>query len=214
MMRWAYYFIHGDLMINLKSCYLLILTYIVCGSAILGQSENRRSFSLQFNIQHQDIPIDLDVGELQTIHKVYVRPYFSADFQYNFNQSDKKSKFITAHVGYYYNPYNSRWLATNIGYGTRIIIFNRFAISPSFELGIGFARDQTIQYTFENEKWNGQSRANILTYEFIAKTRLDLLYTIHPKIDLLLSSHGMIISDEDLILLPYYGLGFGLRYTL
>lgn len=196
--------------------YLLILMLSICFqlSHVTGQSSNDRSLSFQLNIQHQDLPINLDVGELQTIHNVIFRPYISAEVQYNFNQKEKKQTFIVAHVGYFYNQYNSRWIATNLGYGGRFKMGKRMSIVPSFEIGIGFARDQTVQYTYENEKWVGRSTPDIMTYEFIAKPRLDIMYSMTQSFDIAFTMHGMLFSDEDLYAIPYYGMGVGLRYNL
>lgn len=195
---------------RMKTFIYSVIIFMLSMSSIFCQN----SLSVQINLQHQDIPIDLDVGELQTIHHIIFRPYVSADLQYNFNPNGKKQSFLQAHIGYFYNQYNSRVIATNLGYGVRYKIGKRFSVVPSMELGIGFARDQTVQYTYENEKWIGRSTADILTYEFIAKTRLDLSYSINQKIDLVFTMHGSIISDEDLFAIPFYGLGLGVRYLL
>lgn len=181
---------------------------------VFSQQIDQNKFSIQLNIQHQDLPIDLDVGELQTIHKVLFRPYVSADFQYNFKHQEKRSKFITAHLGYYYNQYNSRWLATNVGYGGRFALGDRLSIASSMELGVGFARDRTVNYRFETDKWIGQSEAADMTYEIIIKPRLDVSYSINQSTGVVVTIHGLLFSDEDLFAIPYYGIGVGLRYSL
>ncbi len=179
-----------------------------------SQQINQNKFSIQLNIQHQDLPIDLDVGELQTIHNVSFRPYVSADFQYNFKYQDKRSKFITAHIGYYYNQYNSRWIATNLGYGGRYALGDRLSIASSLELGIGFARDRTVLYRFESDKWVGQSEAADMTFEIVVKPRLDISYAVNQTIAAVVTVHGLLFSHEDLFAIPYYGIGVGARYSL
>lgn len=213
-MKWAFCFIQKLQQISMNYCPLIFCLSLVFSSTVFSQQSQQEKFSIQFNIQHQDLPISLDVGELQTIHKVSFRPYVSADVQYNFKNRENESRFITAHLGYYYNQYNSRWLATNLGYGGRLSLGDRLSLAPSMELGVGFARDRTVLYRFESEKWVGQSEAVDMTYEIIVKPRLDIGYSINQSIGVVITMHGLLFSDEDLFAIPYYGLGLGLRYAL
>lgn len=213
-MRWVFYFILKLQMISMKYFSLICCLSLLFSITGFCQQRQQNKFSIQFNIQHQDLPINLDVGELQTIHTVSFRPYLSADFQYNLKNRGNQSRFITAHLGYYYNQYNSRWLATNVGYGGRLALGDRLSVAPSLELGIGFARDQTVNYRFESDKWIGQSEAADMTYEVIVKPRLDIAYAVNQSIGVVVTMHGLLFSDEDLFAIPYYGIGLGLRYAL
>jgi len=201
-------------MTDLKIMLILVFSFCVYLINLKAQSNNQASFSVQLNLQHQDIPINFDLGQLQKIHNILIRPYTSVDIQYNFKENRKKQRFIQAHIGYFYNQYSSRYLATNLGYGKRYSIKKRLAIIPSFEIGVALARDQTIEYTYENEKWLSQSNADLVSLELILKPRLDFSYKINSKLDILVTSHALLLSDDIFPMIPYYGIGIGSRYTL
>lgn len=106
----------------------------------------------------------------------------------------QKQNFLYIHVGNFYNQYNSRWLATNIGYRVRYQISKQLSIATNLEFGIGLASDQSKQYTYQDEKWIGKSTPDILTYEFIAKPRLDILFSMIQAIDLVFTLYRLIFS--------------------
>lgn len=176
-------------------------------------------WALQLNLQHQDflLPGAIYVGQLGVIHEVRVRPVFALDGQRFFFKNPKNKGFFSGQIAYHNNLYQNRWWSGKFGLGYERLF--RFGLITSIRIEAGWARvkDSDPQYVFEEGKWvylKTDGKAFTTTQ---LSPRLDIGYrigTIDHPIDLFANGQLTALAHPEWGLLPYYGVGVGLRYGL
>lgn len=175
-------------------------------------------WALQFGMQHQDLTLRIPYGQLGTIHKVSIRPYYSLGAQRSFAYRKKSHRFYSGQIGFYNNTYHENWLSFKLGYGKEFQFFKKGFVSLRLEAGLIRAKNSDVQYIYESGQWVKAKNYAQASMDITLAPRLDFGYRIVDgslPIDLLASSQLMIHYDSSIESgLPTYGAGLGLRFHL
>ncbi len=180
--------------------------------AQIEEDKPTNNWNVQFNIQHQDLMVGFDYGQLGVYHKVNIRPMYSVEIQRYFKN---KKRFLNGQISYYDNLYHDRTLAFQLGYFTERNIYKGLFVVSGMELGLARVKSSDTQYILEDGKWMPMPNEVPAFTTIMFGPRLDFGYRImendHP-IDILLKSHLSLRLDAQVGGLPFYGVGVGVRY--
>ncbi|MEL6922777.1 MAG: hypothetical protein AAFO94_01935, partial [Bacteroidota bacterium] len=168
---------------TIKTILLLSILYLCHGSA-LAQDMVANKWSLQFNLQHQDLPLDISFGQLGVVHDVSFRPYYSLDIQRAFYKNPRHQFLLYGRVGHYNHLYHYKWLSLGLGIGYEARIWKGLFASIRLETARVRVQRSDPQYTLENEKWVVAKNYQPANWHLKVLNRVDLGYRVlegrHP----------------------------------
>lgn len=204
---------------NYKKIYIVLIAILFLGvTPSFAQEENLNKWAVQLNLQHQDLLLELNFGQLRVADEVNIRPHYSFEVQRFFKmKSAKRRMFAIGELGYFDNLYHDKWLGLKLGVGSERQLGN-FIISSRVQAGAARTKGADIQYVLEEGKWVVSKKSRQTTLDFLMSPRIDVGYRIvkneHP-IDVFLNYQMTLYISPTLdIGIPYHGYGFGLRYGL
>jgi len=196
---------------------LLSLGLLLATTGLWAQeTEEHPQWSVQLGVQQQDLAMQIPYGQLGTLHKVYIRPFYSLDLQRTLKQGKRTQLFASGQLGFYNNLYHERWISAKVGIGLEGSLFKRGFYSLRTEAGLARTKSSDVQYAYENGKWVPTENFAKASVDVLMAPRLDLGYRVLDgthKLDLVLTSQLLLHIDTSIESgLPLYGLGTGIRY--
>lgn len=177
-------------------------------------SNTSPKWAAQINLQQQDLLFQIDVGELGVLHDVKFRPRYALDVQYFYKEKARGRSFAFGQLSYFNNLYHDRWMGIKLGMGFEWEFSKRFFGSIRGGFGVSRVKSSDIQYRYEDGAWvqtKNEERANV---DYILTPRIDIGYRISDKaipIDIVANSHLTIDVNTRVGIIPFYGVGLGLR---
>jgi hypothetical protein len=206
---------------NQKNIYIAFISILLFFSfPLIGQENIEKvepnKWAVQLNIQHQDLLVNLDFGQLSVAHDVGFRPFYTAELQrFIYTKNPKRQFFAVAELGYYNNLYHDRWLSAKLGIGSQRKLGN-FFIASRVQGGLSRTKGEDIQYVLENDKWVVSKANRPTTIDLLLSPRIDVGYRITEtknQIDLFFNYQmTLYVSPVLEIGIPYHGYGLGVRY--
>jgi hypothetical protein len=186
------------------------------GFTAFGQDEVPQSkWSVQANIQHQDLLFQIPFGQLGVFDPVYVRPVYSIEVQRYLKDGKRYRQFLSLQTYFYNNLYHDQSVGLQLGIFKERTIYKSLFLVTGIEVGLGRIWNSDTQYILEDGVWVPTENYMQSYNSFSFGPRMDLGYRVangnHP-IDILVKSHLTLRLENQTGGLPFYGVGFGVRY--
>lgn len=206
----------------MKTIFLSIIgSFIFClqaANTFAQVAEVDSKWSLQLNVQQQDLAVQIPYGALGTVYPVGIRPFYSLDIQKRLKSKEKSHTFLSGQLGFYNNLYHERWMTAKIGFGREFNIASKWFASLRLEGGVARSKNSDVQYVYESGKWVPTDNYAKGSIDMLLAPRLDIGYRLiesEHALDAVMTSQLLMHVDTSLESgIPMYGLGVGLRLHL
>jgi len=183
-----------------------------------GQEEgNSKNWAIQANFQHQDLLIDIPFGQLGVYDQVNFRPVYSIEVQKYLKDKKRYRRFFSLQGYFYNNLYHDNSYGVQLGYFKERKIYKGLFVVSGMEIGIGEIQNSDPVYIYEENEWKPTENTSPAYTSVSFGPRLDIGYRILDKenyLDVILKSHLTLRLENRSGGLPFYGVGFGVRYGL
>jgi hypothetical protein len=177
--------------------------------------ENPKKWAAVVNIGHQTSAINFDLGALQTIHKINIRPRFEVGMERTWKEKPNYRFFQDAKLTFVQDAYVERVFGIGTDVGFEFRIFKGLRITPRLGAHYNAAKASDIQYKYNGEKWEPIANTSPIDKRLYAKGGLDLSYRFNDKIDVIVGGHFALSTPYIKDAAPFFlhkSLNMGARY--
>jgi hypothetical protein len=178
-------------------------------------TDNPKKWAAVVNIGHQTQAINFDLGALQTIHKISIRPRFEMGMERTWKEKPNYRFFQDAKLTFVQDAYVERVFGLGTDVGFEFKIFKGLRITPRLGAHYNLAKATDIQYKFNGEKWEPTANTSPSDSRLYVKIASDLSYRFNDKIDVI--AGAQIAASTPYIknavaFFPHKEVHVGLRY--
>jgi hypothetical protein len=152
-------------------------------------ADNTKKWAAIINVGHQTNVVNFDVGALQTIHKINLRPRFELGMERTWKEKPNFRFFQDAKLTFAQDAYVERAYGVGTDVGFEFKIFEGLRITPRLGAHFNLAKATDVQYKYNGEKWEPIANTSPSESRLYAKGGLDVSYRFMDKIDIIAGGH-------------------------
>jgi hypothetical protein len=195
---------------------LLLFTITKLGAQDI-QNIRHNSWSVIFNVGHQDDLIKFENSSVNKYHEIIIRPLFIGGIQKTWNNKNRFRLYQDAVATYHIHPYQEKTFGIGTNLGFEFLALKRIIITPKIGVHYNYAKYADVQYGYVDDKWTKVDNIYEPSHRTVIKIGLETGYRLNEKIDIIGGVSGNVITPFIKNVLPVfftYGVYAGVRYSL